>query len=125
MCRSIRSAPVPRRRPPRSRALVGRRRRSFAGRRRAVVLPQRTTTSYGGDRTTVIPPAGGTTATTITDARGRTTARVRRNDLLLYPGRQDRRGDRPGEERLAIHLRPARTSDRRGRSRQGPHDHDV
>ncbi|GAA1939716.1 RHS repeat-associated core domain-containing protein [Kitasatospora viridis] len=37
-------------------------------------LPTGTTrTVYGGDRTTTVPPTGGTTATTITDARGRTT----------------------------------------------------
>jgi RHS repeat-associated protein len=33
----------------------------------------RTTTSYDGDRVHMTPPAGGTAATTITDARGRTT----------------------------------------------------
>jgi YD repeat-containing protein len=41
----------------------------------------RTTTTYGGDRVTVLPPAGGTLTTTVTDARGRTTAR------LQYQGR--------------------------------------
>ncbi len=34
----------------------------------------RTATVYGGDRVSVTPPEGGTPATTITDARGRTTA---------------------------------------------------
>ncbi|MGH3737726.1 MAG: RHS repeat domain-containing protein [Micromonosporaceae bacterium] len=34
----------------------------------------RTTTSHGGDRVSVTPPAGATPTTTITDARGRTTA---------------------------------------------------
>ncbi|MEV4352142.1 polymorphic toxin-type HINT domain-containing protein [Actinoplanes sp. NPDC049596] len=34
----------------------------------------RTTTSYGGDRTMVTPPTGGTATTSITDARGQTTA---------------------------------------------------
>ncbi|WP_194909670.1 RHS repeat domain-containing protein [Catenulispora rubra] len=33
-----------------------------------------TDTVYGGDRTTSIPPAGGTSSTTVTDARGATTA---------------------------------------------------
>lgn len=41
----------------------------------------RTTTTYGGDRTTVLPPLGGTLSTTVTDARGLTTAK------LQYQGR--------------------------------------
>lgn len=41
----------------------------------------RTTTTYGGDRVTVLPPVGGTLTTTVTDARGQTTAK------LQYQGR--------------------------------------
>ncbi|NIK61141.1 RHS repeat domain-containing protein [Kribbella shirazensis] len=41
----------------------------------------RTTTTYGGDRVTVLPPTGGTLTTTVSDARGRTTAK------LQYQGR--------------------------------------
>ncbi|GAA0590406.1 hypothetical protein HPO96_04310 [Kribbella sandramycini] len=41
----------------------------------------RTTTTYGGDRVTVLPPTGGTLTTTVSDARGQTTAR------LQYQGR--------------------------------------
>ncbi|MET9274816.1 RHS repeat-associated core domain-containing protein [Kribbella sp. NPDC003557] len=41
----------------------------------------RTTTTYGGDRVTVLPPDGGTLTTIVSDARGRTTAR------LQYQGR--------------------------------------
>ncbi|MER7244846.1 RHS repeat-associated core domain-containing protein [Kribbella sp. NPDC000426] len=40
-----------------------------------------TYTTYGGDRVTVLPPQGGTLTTTVTDARGRTTAQ------LQYQGR--------------------------------------
>ncbi|ADB31374.1 YD repeat protein [Kribbella flavida DSM 17836] len=40
-----------------------------------------TSTTYGGDRVTVLPPEGGTLTTTVSDARGRVTAR------LQYQGR--------------------------------------
>lgn len=39
----------------------------------------RTTTAYGGDRVTVTPPAGGVKQTTVTDARGETTALIEYN----------------------------------------------
>ncbi|MFB7917372.1 RHS repeat domain-containing protein [Streptomyces sp. NPDC056061] len=40
----------------------------------------RTRTVHEGDRTTVIPPTGGTATTAVTDARGRTTARLEYTD---------------------------------------------
>ncbi|MEU3228360.1 RHS repeat-associated core domain-containing protein [Streptomyces sp. NPDC006976] len=40
----------------------------------------RSKTVYEGDRTTVIPPNGGTASTTVTDARGRTTALLQYTD---------------------------------------------
>lgn len=40
----------------------------------------RSKTVYEGDRTTVIPPKGGTASTTVTDARGRTTALLQYTD---------------------------------------------
>ncbi|MEU5823274.1 RHS repeat-associated core domain-containing protein [Streptomyces sp. NPDC047803] len=40
----------------------------------------RSKTVYEGDRTTVIPPKGGTASTTVTDARGRTTALLEYTD---------------------------------------------